>query len=31
MKNYELENRRYIIGGVATAIVVIYIIRLFML
>ena len=31
MKNLELENRRYVIGGVATLIVVIYIIRLFML
>lgn len=31
MKNYGLENRRYVIGGVATFIVVIYIIRLFML
>ena len=29
--NYELENRRYVIGGVAIAIVVIYIIRLFSL
>mgnify|MGYP006872994541 FL=1 len=31
MKNYELENRRYVIAGVATLIVVVYIIRLFML
>ncbi len=31
MKNYEFENRRYVIGGIATMIVVIYIIRLFML
>ena len=31
MKNYELANRRYVIGGVATLIVVVYIIRLFML
>ena len=31
MKDYGLENRRYVIGGVATLIVVIYIIRLFML
>ena len=31
MKNYELANRRYVIGGVATLIVVAYIIRLFML
>ena len=31
MKNYGLENRRYVIGGVATFIVVVYIIRLFML
>ena len=31
MKNYELNNRRYVIAGVATLIVVIYIIRLFML
>ncbi len=31
MSNYNLENRRYVIGGVATAIVVIYIIRLFVL
>ena len=29
--DYELENRKYVIGGVATAIVVIYIIRLFVL
>ena len=31
MKDYGLGNRRYVIGGVATLIVVIYIIRLFML
>ena len=31
MKNYNLEYRKYVIGGVATLIVVIYIIRLFML
>jgi penicillin-binding protein 2 len=31
MKDYGLENRRYVIGGVATFIVVVYIIRLFML
>ena len=31
MKDFELENRRFVIGGVATLIVVIYIIRLFML
>ena len=31
MKNYELANRRYVMGGVATLIVVVYIIRLFML
>ena len=31
MKNYELENRRYVIGGVAILIVMVYIIRLFML
>ena len=31
MKDYELENRRYVIAGVATLIVVIYIIRLFAL
>ena len=31
MKEFGLENRRYVIGGVATLIVVIYIIRLFML
>lgn len=31
MKNYELANRRYVIGGVATLIVVVYIIRLFTL
>ena len=29
--DYGLENRKYVIGGVATAIVVIYIIRLFVL
>ena len=28
---YGLENRKYVIGGVATAIVIIYIIRLFVL
>ena len=31
MKNYEFENRRYVIGGVAILIVTIYIIRLFTL
>ena len=31
MKDYGLENRKYVIGGVATAIVIIYIIRLFTL
>jgi len=31
MENFELDNRRYVIGGVAVAIVVVYIIRLFML
>ena len=31
MKDYGPENRRYVIGGVATLIVVVYIIRLFML
>ena len=31
MKNHEFENRRYVIGGVATLIVVVYIVRLFML
>ncbi|MBR3727246.1 MAG: penicillin-binding protein 2 [Prevotella sp.] len=31
MKDHFLENRRYVIGGVATLIVVVYIIRLFML
>ena len=31
MKDYELDKRKYIIGGVATTIVVIYIIRLFTL
>ena len=31
MKNYELATRRYVIGGVAILIVVVYIIRLFML
>jgi len=31
MKDYELEKRKYVIGGVATIIVVIYIIRLFTL
>ena len=29
--DYGLENRKYVIGGVATAIVIIYIIRLFVL
>ena len=29
MKDYTLENRRYVIGGVALAIVLVYIIRLF--
>ena len=31
MKDYELEKRRYVIAGVATLIVVVYIVRLFML
>ena len=31
MKDYELSNRRFVIGGVAILIVVVYIIRLFML
>ena len=31
MKDYELDNRRFVIGGVAIAIVVVYIIRLFTL
>lgn len=31
MKDFELENRKYVIGGVAIVIVVIYICRLFML
>ena len=31
MKDYNLGNRKYVIGGVATLIVVIYIIRLFTL
>ena len=31
MKKYDLTYRRYVIGGVATLIVVVYIIRLFML
>ena len=31
MKDYDLENRRFVIGGVAVVIVVIYIIRLFTL
>ena len=31
MKNYELEKRKYVIGGIATVIVVVYIIRLFTL
>ena len=31
MKDFELENRRFVIGGVAITIVVIYIIRLFTL
>lgn len=31
MKNYNLDNRRYVIGGIAICIVVIYIIRLFTL
>lgn len=31
MKDYQLENRKYVIGGIATVIVIIYIIRLFTL
>ena len=31
MANYDLEKRKYVIGGVATAIVIIYLIRLFTL
>ena len=31
MNNYQYEKRKFVIGGVATAIVVVYIIRLFML
>ena len=31
MKDYQLENRKYVIGGVAIVIVIIYIIRLFTL
>ena len=31
MKNLNLENRRYVIGGVAVVIVTLYIVRLFML
>ena len=31
MKDFNLENRRLVIGGVAVAIVVIYIVRLFVL
>ena len=31
MKDYDLDKRQYVIGGVAIAIVVIYIIRLFTL
>ena len=31
MKNFDLDNRRYVIGGVAIFIVVVYIIRLFTL
>lgn len=31
MKDFELDNRKYVIGGVATVIVVVYILRLFML
>lgn len=31
MKDFELDNRKYVIGGVATLIVVVYILRLFML
>ena len=29
MKDYNLENRRFVIGGVAVAIVLVYIVRLF--
>ena len=31
MKDYKLENRRYVIGGLAIVIVVVYLIRLFSL
>ena len=31
MKNFELDNRQYVIGGAAVLIIVIYIIRLFSL
>ena len=31
MKDFELDNRKYVIGGVATLMVVVYILRLFML
>lgn len=31
MKDFQLENRRYVIAGVAIAIVLIYIVRLFTL
>ena len=31
MKDFNLENRRFVIGGVAVVIVVVYIIRLFTL
>lgn len=31
MKDYNLENRRYVIGGVAIVIVFIYLVRLFTL
>ena len=31
MKDYSLENRRYVIGGIATFIVVVYLVRLFTL
>lgn len=31
MKDHELDNRRYVIGGVATAIIIVYIVRLFTL
>ena len=30
MKDFNLDNRRYVIGGVAILIVVVYIVRLFM-